>query len=217
MFECVDGGPDVFAAEFLVNKEWFIENIDVSSFIDPPNKMYFTFCDWEFSVWIEGEAHRELADCVAVEFLFAKMVFLICLIMVVLVSEVFRFPLDVIKVGKLLGRPKEVIEATVETLYVRVSPRLIERDENYLHAEVQAEPCKFAKGARMNETTAKSSFVIKFKEGRLWISFPVFRAKCDDIVGSLRGILIKVGMTGIDVNPVNRYDAAVAGNIAWCY
>ncbi len=53
--------------------------------------MQSAFCDWEFGGWIEGKAHREFVDCVTTKLLFAKMLFLVQLILIVLFSEVFGF------------------------------------------------------------------------------------------------------------------------------
>ena len=69
----------------------------------------------------------------------------------------------------------------------------------------------------MNQAPTESGFVIDFQKCWFGIHFPVFCNKFNDFVCAFGVVLIEVGLTIIHVNSIDRYDAAVASNISWCY
>ena len=46
LFGRVDGGPDIFTTEVLVDEEGFVEDVDVALLIDPADEVNFPGRNW---------------------------------------------------------------------------------------------------------------------------------------------------------------------------
>ena len=98
----VDGRPDIFTTEILVNKEGFVEDADVALLVDPSDEVDLSRSDGQFDRRIKRESLREAAERKTTRLLFSKLVFFVALVVVMLVTEASRFFLQVLEVSYFL-------------------------------------------------------------------------------------------------------------------
>ena len=98
----VDGRPDIFTTEILVNKEGFVEDADVALLVDPSDEVDLSRSDGQFDRRIKRESLREAAERKTTGLLFSKLVFFVALVVVMLVTEASRFFLQVLEVSYFL-------------------------------------------------------------------------------------------------------------------
>ena len=209
----IEDRPYVLITQVLFNMECFIKDADATIFINLSDEMDHSCRNWQWLCNIVLKRLWQVCFRVSIAGNPAEMLFAVVLIGIMLSLKFRRFIPQMHKISNPVFIPDELLKTAIQAFDMAVPPRFIEGDKDHLDSKIKTESDQFAEGPRMVKAATESSLIIHLQIPRHTIRFPVRYDKGKNTFRIFRIILLKVGVTGADIDSVNRRNLSVSGDI----